>query len=123
MNSQQSPERERNAARLSPPRSFPPRIGLPRGIRLIRADGSFYTYEGSVNLIGTSDGYIIGLRDFYGVLRPFFYHRYMVKIKCLANGSNRMVPLTSQEYRYYNYNSDVANSIDRYVQYIRERRG
>ena len=118
MNSQYLPGQERRPA--SPSRNPLPTNSFPRGLRLMRPNGTFYPFEGNANLVGTSDGYIIGIRDASGILRPFFFHRMMVKFKSEESRRNRVVPLTLREYRHYNYNSDITTSTDRFVQYIRE---
>ena len=123
VNSQHPPERERQPARLNPPVSLLPRIVLPRGVRVLGADGLFHPIGANFNLIGSTDGCIIGVRDAYRVLRPLFFHRVMVKVKSEETETRRIIPLTLREYRYYNYNSDRIMNPDWIAQHIRELRG
>ena len=97
---------------------------LPRGLRLMGPNGTFYPIERNAHLVGTFDGSIIGIRDAYGFLRPIFFHRTMVKVTGGQTRAHRTVSnLTLREYMYYNYNSDITTGPDRYVQYISELRG
>ena len=123
MNSQHSPERERHATRYNSlgPRNIPP---LPPGLELMRPNGTFYPYEMGANVIGTPDGYILGIREPNGALRPFFCNRIIVMLKREGIRGYTIIPLTLQEYRRFNYNSDITTHTDRFLQYIGElRRG
>ena len=95
---------------------------MPRGIQLMRPNGTFYRLESGVGLTATPDGYLIGVRDANRVLRPFFCNRLIVKVKRLDIGDYDIIPLTLEEYRFYNFNSDIATNRDRFLQYIGERR-
>ena len=118
MNSQHSPERARHLRRYSPPPGTGPEIDLPPVLELMRPNGSFYRLERGANLIGTGNGYIVGIRDPNGVLRPLFAQRLIVKIQRLEIGGYNVVPLSLEEYRHYNFNSDITTNTDPYLQYI-----
>ena len=122
MNSQHSPERERYLMRESPSLAPRPTTFLPRFLELMRPNGIFYPIEAGGIPVRTPDDYNIGIRDLNGVLRPLFFQRIMVKVKRVGNGLYDIVPLTLQEYRHFNFNSDLTTNTDRFLRYIGELR-
>ena len=118
MNSQRSPERARHLRRCSPPPYTGHEILLPGHLELMRPNGSFYPLQEGADLVGVDNGYIIGIRDLNRILRPIFEQRIIVKIKCLATGGWNVVPLSREEYRHFNFNSDVTTNTDRHIHYI-----
>ena len=123
MNSKPSSGPQRHMWNDTPPPNPRNRSTLPGGLELMRLNGSFYPLEWDTSpVVKSPDGYILGIEDPNGVMRPFFRHRIIVKIKKVRRGLYDIVPLTLQEYRYYNFNSDITTNTDRFIQYIGERR-
>ena len=121
MNSQHSPERERHATRYNSlgPRNIPP---LPPGLELMRPDGTFYPLVAGIHSIAISNGFVIGIQDASGILRPIFDDRTIVKVNRLGPGRYNFVPMTLQEYTFFNINSDLSTHVDPNMRYIAEVR-
>ena len=118
MNSQVPPERERDLRRNSSSPDSRPRNFLPRCLELMRPNGSFYPLEAGDTPIKTPNGYIVGMREHNGVLRPLFCQRIIVKVRRVGIGHYDIVPLTLEEYRHFNFNNDITTNTDRFMRYI-----
>ena len=118
-----SSEQERNRGRYSPPSDLRPIAYLPRGLELMRPNGIFYPLEAGTRLIESADGYVIGIQDTNGVLRPIFAQRIIVKVKKLGTELYDIVPLTLEEYRNFDFNSDITTHTDRFIRFIGQLRG
>ena len=94
MNSQTSPGRERQRRRLTiiPPnsRSITP---LPEGLELMRPDGTFYPLVAGIHSIAISNGFVIGIQDASGILRPIFDDRTIVKVNRLGPGRYKILEI------------------------------
>ena len=122
MNSQYSPERERYLRRDSPTPSPRPTTILPRYLELMRPNGIFYPIEAGGTPIAIPNGFVIGMRDPNGVLRPLFNERVIVRVKRIRRDVYDIVPLTLQEYRHYGFNSDITTNTDPFIRYVGEIR-
>ena len=98
---------------------------LPRGMQLMRPDGTLYDLPLPAHPMFTPDQFQIGILEPDGVLRPFFYRQTMVKVRRHGPGNFEFVPLTFAEFVHYRYNQNIASlneAAAQYVAEVRERR-
>ena len=116
-------EPERNPPRNRPapaaPRTQEP---LPRGLQLMRPDGTFYDLVPPAISITLPNHYQIGIVEPNGYLRPLFFQRIAVKVKRLGPGRYDIVPLTLQEFRQYGFNQELTPHDNRVRAFIAELR-
>ena len=99
-----------------------PNVIVPRGLQLMRVDGSFYDLVLPARPMTTPRGYQIGILDTTGVLRPVFLNGTMIKFKRRGPQDFEIIPITLPEFRHYRFNDNITSLNEAAAQYIAEIR-
>ena len=97
-------------------------VELPAGLQLMRPDGTFYNLVPPVTPVRTEDNFHIGILEPNGILRPFYWHRIMVKVREDGPVNFDIVPLTYREILHYPFNRDLSPYNSEAAQHVAQNR-